>query len=87
MTSLSYFNMSPRDVMERAIRDMNDIPVGNRFLVNSLSTDSYPLVVHMLDSKISPNFKLNPVTDRIVLNGMGNLHGQAAVDRINKKLQ
>ena len=87
MTSLSYFNMSPRDVMERAMRDMNDIPVGNRFLVNSLSTDSYPLVVHMLDSKISPNFKLNPVTDRIVLNGMGNLHGQAAVDRINKKLQ
>lgn len=87
MTSLAYFNMSPRDVMERAMRDMNDIPVGNRFLVNSLSTDSYPLVVHMLDSKISPNFRLNPVTDRIVLNGMGNLHGQAAVDRINKKLQ
>lgn len=73
--------------MERAMHDMNDIPVGNRFLVNSLSTDSYPLVVHMLDSKISPNFRLNPVTDRIVLNGMGNLHGQAAVDRINKKLQ
>lgn len=87
MTSLAYFNMSPKDVMERAMHDMNDIPVGNRFLVNSLSTDSYPLVVHMLDSKISPNFRLNPVTDRIVLNGMGNLHGQAAVDRINKKLQ
>lgn len=87
MTALSYFNMSPKDVMESAMRDMNDIPIGNRFLVNSLSTDSYPLVVHMLDSKISPNFRLNPVTDRIVLNGMGNLHGQAAVDRINKKLQ
>ena len=87
MTSLAYFNMSPKDVMERAMHDMNDIPVGNRFLVNSLSTDSYPLVVHMLDNKISPNFRLNPVTDRIVLNGMGNLHGQAAVDRINKKLQ
>ena len=87
MTSLSYFNMTPKQVMSQAMRDMNDIPVGSRFLVNSLSTDSYPLVIHMLDSKISPNFKLNPVTDRIVLNGMGNLHGQAAVDRINKKLQ
>lgn len=87
MTSLSYFNMTPKQVMGQAMQDMNDIPVGSRFLVNSLSTDSYPLVIHMLDSKISPNFKLNPVTDRIVLNGMGNLHGQAAVDRINKKLQ
>ena len=87
MTSLSYFNMTPKQVMGQAIQDMNDIPVGSRFLVNNLSTDSYPLVIHMLDSKISPNFKLNPVTDRIVLNGMGNLHGQAAVDRINKKLQ
>lgn len=87
MTSLSYFNMTPKQVMDRAMQDMNDIPVGSRFLVNSLSTDSYPLVIHMLDNKISPNFKLNPVTDRIVLNGMGNLHGQAAVDRINKKLQ
>lgn len=87
MTSLSYFNMTPKQVMGQAMQDMNDIPVGSRFLVNSLSTDSYPLVVHMLDSKISPNFRLNPVTDRIVLNGMGNLHGQAAVDRINKKLQ
>lgn len=87
MTSLSYFNMTPKQVMSQAMQDMNDIPVGSRFLVNSLSTDSYPLVIHMLDSKISPNFKLNPVTDRIVLNGMGNLHGQAAVDRINKKLQ
>ena len=87
MTSLSYFNMTPKQVMSQAMRDMNDIPVGSRFLVNSLSTDSYPLVIHMLDNKISPNFKLNPVTDRIVLNGMGNLHGQAAVDRINKKLQ
>lgn len=87
MTSLSYFNMTPKQVMSQAMQDMNNIPVGSRFLVNSLSTDSYPLVIHMLDSKISPNFKLNPVTDRIVLNGMGNLHGQAAVDRINKKLQ
>lgn len=87
MTSLSYFNMTPKQVMGQAMQDMNDIPVGSRFLVNNLSTDSYPLVIHMLDSKISPNFKLNPVTDRIVLNGMGNLHGQAAVDRINKKLQ
>ena len=87
MTSLSYFNMTPKQVMSQAMRDMNDIPVGSRFLVNSLSTDSYPLVIHMLDNKISPNFKLNPVTDRIVLNGLGNLHGQAAVDRINKKLQ
>ena len=87
MTSLSYFNMTPKQVMDRAMQDMNDIPIGSRFLVNSLSTDSYPLVIHMLDNKISPNFKLNPVTDRIVLNGMGNLHGQAAVDRINKKLQ
>lgn len=87
MTSLAYFNMTPKQVMEQSIQDMNNIPIGSRFLVSSLSTDSYPLVVHMLDSKISPNFKLNPVTDRIVLNGMGNLHGQAAVDRINKKLQ
>lgn len=79
ITVLSYFNMSPRQAVERAKRDMGRIPVGSRFILdyaNATSHNSYPLSLHMMNSYMSPNFSVKPskflgLQRMIPLNSMG----------------
>ena len=79
ITGLSYFNMSPKNAVERAKRDMARIPVGSRFILDyadATSHNSYPLSLHMMNSYVSPNFNVKPskffgLQRMIPLNDMG----------------
>ena len=82
---LAYFNMSPKEVAKQVNKDMNSINIGGKFLEGNLSTDSYPLVLHSMLFKNSPNFKVYNTGKMMELNRLGNLTGEQALGRINKK--
>lgn len=86
LSSLSYFDMSPFEVKKRAFKDLKRIKVGGMFTETNLSTDSYPLVLNMMQTKHTPNFEIIPTGHMTRLNTHGKLVGDAAVNRINKKI-
>ena len=86
LSSLSYFDMSPFEVKKRAFKDLKRIKVGGMFTETNLSTDSYPLVLNMMQTKHTPNFEIIPTGHMTRLNTHGKLAGDAAVNRINKKI-
>lgn len=86
LSSLLYFDMSPFEVKKRAFKDLKRIKVGGMFTETNLSTDSYPLVLNMMQTKHTPNFEIIPTGHMTRLNTHGKLGGDAAVNRINKKI-
>lgn len=91
----SYFDMSPRQAVKKATKDFNDLQHGQAWHLTddySVSTDSYPLQLNLM-SKYKDSGKINAVYDSdgnvrtMYLNSFGNLKGDAAVKRINKKIQ
>lgn len=91
----SYFNMSPRQAVKKATKDFNNLQHGQAWHLTddySVSTDSYPLQLNLM-SKYKDSGKINAVYDSdgnvrtMYLNSFGNLKGDAAVKKINKKIQ
>lgn len=91
----SYFNMSPKQAVEKATNDFNNLQHGQAWHLTddySVSTDSYPLQLNLM-SKYKDSGKISAVHDSdgnvrtMYLNSFGNLKGDASVKRINKKIQ
>lgn len=91
----SYFNMSPKQAVEKATNDFNNLQHGQAWHLTddySVSTDSYPLQLNLM-SKYKDSGKISAVHDSdgnvrtMYLNSFGNLKGDASIKRINKKIQ
>ena len=95
ITSASYFNMSPREAVEKGTRDFKRLKHGQAWNLTSdyaVSTDSYPLQLSLMtkykDDGFIKVFKdKDNNTSMMQLNNFGNLKEDAAISRINKKLQ
>lgn len=94
ITDLAYFNLTPQEAYRRSMRDMESLNVGESIRLDhdlATSTDSYPMLLHMMNSKITPNFKIvyggtKNKPQYVLLNDFGKLRGEEAVSRINKKI-
>lgn len=90
-----YFNMSPKQAVEKATNDFNNLQHGQAWHLTddySVSTDSYPLQLNLM-SKYKDSGKISAIHDSdgnvrtMYLNSFGNLKGDASIKRINKKIQ
>ena len=93
--STSYFNMSPREAVARSERDFNSLKHGQAWNLTrdgATSTDSYPLMLNMMKKHKSDGL-IKPIKDdagnveMMRLNNLGNIDGEQAINRINKKIQ
>lgn len=93
--STAYFGMSPREAVARSEEDFNRLKHGQAWNLTrdgATSTDSYPLMLNMMKKHKSDGL-IKPIKDdagnveMMRLNNLGNIDGEQAINRINKKIQ
>lgn len=95
VTSASYFDMTPRQAVEKAERDFENLASGQAWNLTkkgATSTDSYPLQLSMMKKykdagEIQVLLNEAGNIDYTILNSFGRVKGVDAVKRINKKLK
>lgn len=93
-TGAAYFNMTAREAIQQAERDFSNLRHGQAWNLttdNAVSTDSYPLQLNMMrshqdDGMIKVLLDKYGSPEYMRLNYHGNLIGDPAIKRINKKL-
>lgn len=89
-----YFNKSPREAVRKAEQDFSNLRSGQAWNLThdgAVSTDSYPLQLNMMrkhqnDDMIKVILDESGNPEYMTLNHFGNLKGNAAIDRINARL-
>ena len=95
VTNAIYFSLNPKQAVQKGIDDFNKLKHGQAWNLThdrAVSTDSYPLQLSLM-TKYKDNGFIKVFRDKdnnvqmMRLNDFGRLKGDAAISRINKKLQ